>query len=176
MKTLIKTLFILAISGSIFWSSAWAGEGVNQDLDMINVRQPMENLVTGGQPSEDDFIAFAEQGVELVINLRVPGEFDDFGEAGLVEGLGMRYVNIPVTSMSDLSPENARLLHDALDSTDGLVVLHCGSGRRVGALLGVEGYYFHDLSEEEAIDLGIRANLDHVAAAIEASFEENLKD
>ncbi len=176
MKTLMKMFFILAVFGSASWSLAWAGDGTEEDLDMTNLRQPMETLTTGGQPSEGDLRTFAERGYELVINLRVPGEFNDFNEAEVVEGLGMRYVNIPVTGMADLTPENAKLLHDALESTGGPVVFHCRSGRRTGALLGVEGYLFHDLGEEQAIELGIRANLDHVAGAIEDSIEKYSKE
>ena len=118
---------------------------------MKNARQLTETLATGGQPSEGDLETFAGRGVELVINLRVPGEFNDFNEAVVVESLGMRYLNIPVTGMGDLTLENARLLHDALEMTDGAVVLHCASGRRVGALLGVEGYLFHDLTRDFGI-------------------------
>ena len=143
---------------------------------MKNARQLTETLATGGQPSEGDLETFAGRGVELVINLRVPGEFNDFNEAVVVESLGMRYLNIPVTGMGDLTLENARLLHDALEMTDGAVVLHCASGRRVGALLGVEGYLFHDLSKEAAIELGVAANLDHVAGPIKDSIEKHDKD
>ncbi|MHA1543890.1 MAG: beta-lactamase hydrolase domain-containing protein [Alphaproteobacteria bacterium] len=176
MKLLIKIVFIIAIFGSASWSLAWAGDRAAEDLDMRNARQPMATLTTGGQPTKGDLGRFAERGVELIINLRVPGEFNDFNEAELVQVLGMRYLNIPVTGMGNLTPENARLLHDALESTDGAVVLHCASGRRAGALLGVEGYLFHELSKEAAIELGIRANLDHVAGAIEDSIEKFKKE
>ena len=172
MKTLMKLLIIIAVFGSASGSLAEAGEGAEKGLDMANARHPMENLITGGQPSEEDLRGFAERGYELVINLRLAGEFDDFNEAGVVESLGMRYLNIPVAGMGDLTPENARLLHDALEAAGGAVVLHCASGRRAGALLGVEGFLFHDLSGEEAIALGVRANLDHVAGAIEDSIEK----
>ena len=172
MKILMKLLIIIAVLGSASGSLAEAGEGAEKGLDMANARHPMENLITGGQPSEEDLRGFAERGYELVINLRLVGEFDDFNEAGVVESLGMRYLNIPVAGMGDLTPENARLLHEALESTSGPVVLHCASGRRAGALLGVAGFLFHDLSGEEAIALGVRANLDHVAGAIEDSIEK----
>ena len=67
---------------------------------------------------------------------------------------------------------NARLLHDAREAAGGPVVLHCASGRRAGALLGVEGFLFHGLSGQQAMELGVRANLDHVAGAIEDSIEK----
>ena len=133
MKILMKLFFIIAVLGSVSGSLAEAGEGAEKGLDMANPRQPMENLITGGQPSEEDLRGFAGEGYELVINLRLAGEFSDFNEAGVVESLGMRYLNIPVGGMGDLTPENARLLHEALESTSGPVLLHCASGRRAGA-------------------------------------------
>jgi uncharacterized protein (TIGR01244 family) len=172
MKTLMKLFVILTVFGSVSWSLAWAGEGAEEEFNMVNLRQPMENLTTGGQPSEGDIRTFAERGYELVINLRLVGEFSEFNEAEVVEAYGMRYLNIPVTGMEDLTPENARMLHEALEAAGGPVVLHCASGRRAGALLGIEGFLFHGLSEKQAIELGVRANLGHVAGAIEDSIEK----
>jgi uncharacterized protein (TIGR01244 family) len=168
----LKYLLMIILTGFIFPANA-------QDLaevDMLNPRQPLENLVTGGQPSEDDFKKFADQGFGLVINLRRPCEFDDFDEALVVESLGMKYINIPVNGMEDLSTENAALLHEALESFDGPIVLHCRSGMRASGLLGVEGYLFHDLSKDEAIELGSKAHMSHVEDAIEntiVTLEEN---
>ncbi|MEE8295852.1 MAG: sulfur transferase domain-containing protein, partial [Sphingomonadales bacterium] len=96
----LRVLVFIVLGGFIFPVNA-------QDLaevDMVNPRQPLENLVTGGQPSEDDLKKFAEEGFGLVINLRRPGEFDDFDEAEVVENLGMKYINIPVRNMRDLTP------------------------------------------------------------------------
>lgn len=128
-------LVFIAFSGPV-WAEDLA------EVDMLNPRQPLENLVTGGQPSEDDLEKFADEGFGLVINLRRPGEFDEFDEGRVVESLGMKYINIPVNGMKDLSSENAALLHDALESFDGPIVLHCRSGMRASGLLGLRATYF----------------------------------
>ena len=164
----LRQLLIILFAGLSL--TAFAGE--LDDLDMVNPRQPMENLIVGGQPSEDDLEYLAEEGYTLVINLRTVGEFDEFDEAEVVEGFGMKYVNIPVYGRSDLSEENARLLHDVLESADGPALLHCTVGMRASGLLGIEGYLFHDLSKDEAMELGIKAHMSHIESYIKDSIEE----
>jgi len=177
MKILKKMLFILAMGAGLVWSLSWAGEEAGEGLDMKNDREPMENIITGGQPSEADLKTLAEQGVEMIVNFRAPGEFDEFDEGVVVESLGMAYLNIPIPKMkNDLTPENARLLHDALHSADGPVVLHCRSGMRAGGMLALDQFYFHGASEEEAIALGVKAHTEQVADVIEDSIEKNPKD
>ena len=166
---MLRQLLILSLL-TFAWP-AYAGD--LDDLDLLNPRQPQENLTVGGQPSQDDLTSLAEEGYGLVINLRTEGEFSDFNEGEVVESLGMKYINIPVQGSSGLTEENAALLHQALESVEGPVLLHCGSGKRAGSLLGVEGYLFHDLSEEEAVALGQKANLDDVEAYMEGFFEGN---
>jgi len=177
MKILIKMLIVLATGAGLMWSLAWAGEEAGEGLDLKNYREPMENIITGGQPSEADLKALAERGVTLIINFRAPGEFDEFDEGKVVESLGMRYLNIPIPKMKDdMTPENAELLHDALHSSGGPVVLHCRSGMRAGGMLALDQYYFHGLSEEAAVALGTKAHTDQVAGAIKDSIEKNPKE
>lgn len=157
---------ILAVFAIFFLIPASFADDLD-DLDMMYARQPLENLINGGQPSLSDLKVFAERGVKMVINLRTPGEFDDFDEKAEVEALGMTYINIPVYGMKDLTAENAALLHEALESADGEVVLHCTIGMRAGSLLAVEGYLYRDLSMEEAKALGQSAHMGHIDEDIE---------
>jgi protein tyrosine phosphatase (PTP) superfamily phosphohydrolase (DUF442 family) len=65
--------------------------------EIYNYIQVNENLITGGQPTEDQLRSAAAEGFTTVINLATlePGRsLED--EAGLVRSLGMAYYPIPV--------------------------------------------------------------------------------
>ncbi|MHC4770112.1 MAG: protein tyrosine phosphatase family protein, partial [Planctomycetota bacterium] len=84
-----------------------------------------------GQPSEAALRLAADEGVDLVINLRPLHEMAKvpFDERALVDELGMRYVTIPVTP-STFSLADVDRFADQLDATEGTVLLHCSSSNR----------------------------------------------
>ena len=68
--------------------------------------------------------------------------------------LGMTFVSIPVRGASGLTEENARKLAKALDKTDALpAVVHCGTGQRSSALLGLEAFVVDRVTAAQAIEL-----------------------
>ena len=76
-----------------------------------------------------------------------------------VEGLGLDYVSIPVAGKSGLTEEKAIELAWALEEATSPILLHCGSGNRVGALLALQAYYNEDEDPEAALELGLSAGL-----------------
>jgi protein tyrosine phosphatase (PTP) superfamily phosphohydrolase (DUF442 family) len=95
-----------------------------------------ERVVTGGQPEESLLQQAPGLGFDTVINLRTSGEMT-FDEAGVVQGLGMTYVHIPVSGVSDLNLENAAKLQAALQVSQGQALVHCASGNRVKGLMSM---------------------------------------
>ncbi len=89
----------------------------------------------GGQPSEAELKALAKAGTEVILDLRGPDENRGYGEAAAVEGLGMTYVSLPVTSPADLNANFVAMVFKAVN--DKQTYLHCGSGQRAGAALAV---------------------------------------
>ena len=134
----------------------------DNNYHMPNATEPMDNLTVGGQPSEQDIHAFKAAGIETIINLRLPGEFDSFDESKLVKDLGMIYISIPVEGRAGVTVENAAALHAALEQADGKVVLHCASGFRAASLLALEQYLHEGLDQSDAIDLAVSATGDRV--------------
>ncbi len=120
---------------------------------------PAPGLVTGGQPTAEHFRAAGAAGVTTVLDIRDPMEPRPFDEAAVVEALGLRYVNVPVTggTLDDTTME--RILAVVRDPAMGPVLFHCGSGNRVGGAL--IPYFMRDckLSEEEATELAMRVGL-----------------
>ena len=122
-----------------------------------NGREPFTGVFTGGQPSLKEFEKAASLGVSTVINLRMPGERGAKKED--IEALGMRYVAIPVDGAEGLTIENARALAAALANSETPVIVHCGSGNRVGALFALKANQLDGKSAEEALAIGLAAGV-----------------
>lgn len=122
--------------------------------------QPRPGLHTGGQPMPEQLEQLAQGGVRTVIDLRTPGEDRGFDQAAHAEALGLRYITLPIDTADGLTPANATVLKQLLeDSGDGDVLLHCGSGNRVGALLAMIAAQHEGATPEEALALGRQAGL-----------------
>lgn len=131
------------------------------EIDIPNARVVHGNVLTGGQPSRDHLHNAREKGYRIIVNLRAEGEFDEFDEARTVDELGMRYVHIPVAGAGDLNESNARRLHETLaGEADAPVMVHCGSGNRVGALMACRARHMQAHDKEEALRVGREAGLD----------------
>lgn len=87
-----------------------------------------------GQPAAADLEEAKAKGVRTVVNLRRKTEQGDFDEEAFVTGLGLDYVNLPISGAQDLTDEvfaSARLL---LGKAQRPLLLHCASANRVGAV------------------------------------------
>lgn len=160
MRTTLKTIF-LASAFTLFSPLMASADDV--ELDVPNLQQAVPTIYTGGQPSLTDIKSLKEQGFTLVVNLRGPGEFDEFDEREAVEAAGLTYVSIPFKGMRGLTKGNAAKLHIALEAAkgEGKVLLHCTIGMRAGGLLGLDGYYFHGLNKKQAIQIAVDAHMEH---------------
>ena len=125
------------------------------DVQFPFAGSPAPDLITGGQPTADDFKAMAAAGLKHVINLRPATEDAGFDEAALVSQLGMHYTLIPVAGAGDLTEDNARKLDAAMSATAGQPTLvHCASSNRVGGLLAVRAARVQGKSNEDALAFG----------------------
>ncbi|MCH7821705.1 MAG: hypothetical protein IIA07_06780 [Proteobacteria bacterium] len=67
-------------------------------------------------------------------------------------------MELPISGLDAINVDNARKLDEMLASYEGPVLVHCGSGNRVGAILALR----HRLSgadDEEALSYGRSAGL-----------------
>lgn len=123
-----------------------------------------ERVATAAQPTIPQLAAVREEGFRTVINLREPSEYDAEAERAAALELGLRYVSIPVKT-ADPKPEQVEAFLDATDDASNYpVLIHCGSGNRVGAFwmirrVLVDGWKPED-AEKEARQIGMKsANL-----------------
>jgi protein tyrosine phosphatase (PTP) superfamily phosphohydrolase (DUF442 family) len=124
-----------------------------------NACQLLPNVVTGGQPSAAHLAAFQAAGGRIVLDLRDPMEPRPLDEAATAESLGMEYVNVPVGPHSLTDATLDRVLDVLRQAGDSLVLVHCGSGNRVGAALLPFLMVDHGLEQEDAVEQAMRVGL-----------------
>jgi len=128
-------------------------------LSLTNPQLPEEKVLTGGQPSEADLELLSARGVTTVVSLRRADEEVPYDEAAKAEELGMSFIRIPVGSGQGLDPETAQQLRQTLDAASGPVLLHCGSGNRVGGMYAINAFANDGKSIDEALAIGRSAGM-----------------
>ncbi|MCG8455077.1 MAG: sulfur transferase domain-containing protein [Holophagales bacterium] len=145
--------------------AAVSGTEAPAKIGIPNARMPVEGVLTGGQPTAEHLRAAAAAGYATVVNLRgdaemASDELAGFDERAIVEELGMEYHSIPISGGDDLSEAKARALSKLLADPEARPMLvHCGSGNRVGALFALEAFLVDREDPEKALELGVAAGL-----------------
>ena len=173
---------VLSLVFLMFALSVQAGEepvdkmrSVHVDVREVAVTgnvAPVDGITSSGQPNAEAFQAFAEAGYAAVIDMR--GADEDRGlddEPAAVEALGMDYIPFPIEDGAEISYETAEKLDRILMEIDGPVLLHCGSGNRVGAILALR-HSLNGASDEEALAHGRDAGM----TGLESLVRERLSD
>jgi uncharacterized protein (TIGR01244 family) len=128
---------------------------------MTEIRPYARDRYSSGQPSPEQLERLAREGVRTVINLRTPGEPDQYDEEAEARRHGLRYVSIPVAGAQDLTPKTVRRFADELAQAHqlGAVLIHCASANRVGAMVALEHGWHEGANPREALALGRAAGL-----------------
>jgi protein tyrosine phosphatase (PTP) superfamily phosphohydrolase (DUF442 family) len=124
-----------------------------------NVCQLLPGVVTGGQPSAAHLAAFLDAGGRVILDLRDAMEPRPLDEPETVASLGMEYVNVPIGPHSLTDATLDRVREVLRKAGDGLVLVHCASGSRVGAALLPFLILDHGLEEEDAVEQAMRVGL-----------------
>ncbi len=141
-----------------------------------NARVTKTGLLIGGQPTPEHLKTIHEAGYRMIVTLRTDGERGDEGEQAAVERMGLKYVSIPVAGAEGLTEDNARALDEALGGVDVLpAVVHCSTGQRVSALLGLKAFVVDRMSAAAAIDLAKSLGMKEFEAALRERIAEICK-
>ncbi|MCY7353581.1 MAG: protein tyrosine phosphatase family protein [Lysobacter sp.] len=135
---------------------------------MTQIYSVVDDLYSGGQPSESELAVLARKGVRTIINLRHPSEATDFDEATAVAAAGMRYVAIPIAGSQDLTRETVARFSQELAKAQacGPVLVHCASANRVGALIALEQAWVQGQDSDGALAAGRAAGLAGLEQAV----------
>jgi len=94
------------------------------------------NYYRGAQPQGDDYADLKALGIRTIVDLTQDG---DASEPGIVEGLGMKFVRIPMTTHEAPTPAKLQqFLALVNDPANQPVYVHCQGGRhRTGIMTAV---------------------------------------
>lgn len=142
-------------------SPAAVRAGVPETVDpseIPNYKVIAPGIVAAGQPAPLVLPRLAQMGFKTVLNIRTPAEDGPADERSVVEGQGLRYVSVPVTSAS-LSLADVTAIEKVLDDpAAGPVLFHCATSNRIGGVWAViQGR--KGKSVEEALAAGQGAGL-----------------
>jgi len=120
-------------------------------MDAENTFQVFDWLWTSGQLTEKDINSLSNYGIRTVINLAPPNSSNALrGEAELVTGLGMNYIQIPV-KWEQPTIEQLEQFCIALRTHEGRPCwVHCAKNMRVSAFLYIYRSIFLNEPEEVA--------------------------
>lgn len=139
---LFRLFIFILLAGSVNGAAADDSAGISSlkvDLDAVvrtGAVHAVDGITSAGQPDEAALKVFAAHGYTTVIDLRTESEDRGMDEPAVVKGLGMTYVPLPI-GRDAVNFDNAKTLDQLIEDADGPVLVHCGSGNRVGALLAL---------------------------------------
>lgn len=145
------------------------------DIKAAGHVRPVDGLTSAGQPDEQALKVFADSGYAAVIDLRGAAESRGIDEATVVEGLGMSYVSFPISGADAINFDNAAKLKALIAAQDGPVLVHCGSGNRVGALLALSKA-LDGADDEQAVAAGREGGLTGLEPVVRDRLAERSQD
>jgi len=119
--------------------------------DIYNYRKVDEQIITGGQPSQEHLRGAADEGFRTVINLApINPRYSLDDEPGLVRSLGMTYHHIPIDWDHPTASDFAAFeeLMQALPAEKTLI--HCAANFRVSAFYSLYAQKHLGWSEAQA--------------------------
>ncbi len=126
--------------------------------DIYNYRKVNDHIITGGQPTEEQLQAAAQEGFQMVINLAT---FDPQhslkDEASLVSSLGMAYSHIPVDWGNPTEKDFEAFESVMNQQAGGKTLIHCAANFRVTAFYSL--YALKHLGWSEALAGEFRASI-----------------
>ncbi len=111
-------------------------------------------LYRGAQPTAEGFKQLQAMGVDTVVRLSMGGEEGAAAEQAIVEPLGMRFVNLPWSSVHDPNTDKiVALLSLMKDNTDRTFFVHCKAGAdRTGTFVALYRIAIDRWSTVRALD------------------------
>jgi tyrosine-protein phosphatase SIW14 len=142
LRTVVVSVFTILLLSVAAFAKGEQGRAF-PNVHIKNFGQMDERFYRGAEPKNvEDFQALKGLGINTVIDLQAEPEQ---AERGMVESLGMRYVNIPMIDKAYPRPEwVAAFLKTVDDPTTGKFFVHCAGGRHrtgsMGAVYRFEKY------------------------------------
>ena len=127
------------------------------DLSILSLNNPQNaqgRVLTGGQPSPEDLAALKRFGLRRHYQLAHRERRHWLRRTGNGGRTGLHLCQYSGRHQNGLTAATASNLRSAVNQTKAPVLLHCGSGNRVGAVYALGAYYLDGKSIEEALAVG----------------------
>lgn len=163
---ILSTALLLMLSTAIL-SIAARAEGTDQSApkptkhvygeqkgDLPNFHKVHDFLYRGGEPTPEGLKKLKEMGVKTIIDLR-GSEAQVSAEAELAKSLGMRSINLPMSSKAPTTKQVDTFLKEVSEAEKAgdkaPVFVHCAHGSdRTGCLVGIWRVTHDDYSYDQA--------------------------
>ncbi len=142
-------------------------------LRVPNLKRPAPGLLSGGQPDAAGLTNALDVGVKTVINLRPLDEPGAWEEQPMVEAKGGTYHALPIRGPEDITAANAKALRALIDAAQGPILVHCGSGNRVGALLALDAA-LAGKTFEQSLEIGRAAGLTRLEPHVKTVLQQRV--
>lgn len=144
-RTPVRSLFASFFSVLFFSALAFAQAPERQDFSNIHIKnfgRMDERFYRGAEPKNlEDFKALKGLGISTVIDLQAEPES---AEKGMVESLGMRYVNIPMIEKKYPQAEHVEAFLKLVEEpSTGKFFVHCAGGRHRTGVMGAVYRFNH---------------------------------
>jgi uncharacterized protein (TIGR01244 family) len=173
MKQLLAISLVAGLSAASIAGETDEGPELKVDLAAVvstGKVVPVDGITSAGQPDEAALSVFAKQGYTTVIDLRTEGEDRGIDETEVVERMGMEYISLPI-GRDDVNFGNARFLDKLIAQANGPVLVHCGSGNRVGALLALSKS-MDGADDETALEYGRKGGMTRLEGTVKEALKE----
>ena len=132
-----------------------------------------DGLLVGGQPTTEHLRAIRKAGYRTIVSLRTPKEPGYAQEKRVAEELDIRFVSIPVAGPSGITKAKAQALAKVLQSKDVRpAVVHCGTGQRASALLGLKAFVTDGMMATEAILYAKKLGMKRLTEVLEVQIRQ----
>jgi protein tyrosine phosphatase (PTP) superfamily phosphohydrolase (DUF442 family) len=122
--------------------------------DIYNYRRINDQIITGGQPTEEHLKAAADEGFRTVINLApINPRYSLDDEPGLVRSLGMAYHHIPIAWDNPTSSDFAAFERVMNELHAEKTLIHCAANFRVTAFYALYALKHLGWSSDQADEL-----------------------
>src|SRR5438045_9194323 len=125
-------MLFIAVALPNSWAATPEDPKILPNFQVLN-----DNVLRGGQPTDEGIKRLADRGVKTIIDLRLASEHSIPHEKQLVEANGMHFVSVPMKGMSAPTDEQLfSVLRILNDSKQWPVFVHCRRGAdRNGTIL-----------------------------------------
>jgi tyrosine-protein phosphatase SIW14 len=113
-----------------------------------------DNVLRGGQPSDEGISLLAKRGVKTIVDLRLADEHSIPHEKQLVESNGMHFVSVPMKGlMAPTAEQLSSVLRIMNDRTQWPVFVHCRRGAdRTGTILACYRISHDNWNNQKALE------------------------